>query len=282
MDFQISLPVFDLLILPLLAGLVVGLWFLERRWPLRVFVKNAWRRLATNTLVGAPAFVIMRLTLIPAQMAAAYWAAREGFGLLRILPIPDWAAAILGFLALDYLLYIWHVMSHRVPWLWRLHNVHHTDRDLTVTTAFRFHFLEMIVNGIFRIAAVALFGVGALVVLVYEGLYEAEVAFHHSNWRLPRKWDKALSWIIVTPRMHGIHHSEIKEETDSNYSSFFSIWDRLHRTLRLNKKQKDIVIGVPGYRDGFDLTIFGLLTLPFRKQKPYWKNDDKPKPPSKQ
>ena len=278
MDYRVFHPILDICGGPILFALFAALLFLEYRWSLRLWVKAFLRRLLTNAMVALPTFLVMRLALIPAIVAAAYWAQQHEFGLLYLLPFPVWLHAVLAFLLLDYSLYVWHVLSHKVPLLWRFHNVHHTDVDLSVSTAIRFHFGEMVLSGIFRTAWVLLIGAGPLVVLVYEVVFEASVAFHHSNWRLPYRLERLLSWVIVTPRMHGIHHSVVRRETDSNYSNLLNVWDRLHRTIRLNVRQDEITVGVPGYRDGHDLSVLGLLTLPFRRQRDYWRSPDGTRP----
>ena len=141
--------------------------------------------------------------------------------------------------------------------------MHHTDLDLDVTTAFRFHFGEMITSVVFRGAAVLLTGASPMTVLIYEICFEAAAQFHHSNTRLPLRVEKIINYLVVTPRMHGIHHSVLKRETDSNYSVIFSFWDRLHHTSRRDF-EKPVIIGVPSYSDPKELTVKELLTLPFR------------------
>jgi sterol desaturase/sphingolipid hydroxylase (fatty acid hydroxylase superfamily) len=274
MKYQVFHPILDVYGGPLLLALFAFLLFAEYRWSLRRWVKGFLRRLLTNVGVAVPTFLIMRLALIPALVAAGYWVHQHQFGLLYLLPLPAWLHAALAFLLLDYSLYVWHVLSHKVPLLWRFHNVHHTDLDLGVSTAIRFHFGEMFLSGIFRAAAVLLIGAGPVIVLMYEVVFEASVAFHHSNWRLPLWLERPLSWLFVTPRMHGIHHSIVHRETDSNWSNLFNIWDRLHRTIRLDVSQDQITIGVPGYHDGHELSVIGLLTMPFRRQREYWRSPD--------
>ncbi len=143
--------------------------------------------------------------------------------------------------------------------------VHHTDPDLDITTAFRFYFGELIGSVFFRGAAVLLIGASPLVVLIFEIVFEAATQFHHTNMKLPFKFEKALNLLFVTPRMHGIHHSMVKRETDSNFSTIFSFWDRIHKTIRLNIPQNQIVTGVPVYANENELTIWNLLKLPFTK-----------------
>jgi sterol desaturase/sphingolipid hydroxylase (fatty acid hydroxylase superfamily) len=274
MQYRIFQPILDLYGGPVLLALFVFLLLAEYRWSLRRWVQHILRRLLTNVGVAVPTFLLMRLALIPALVAAGYFGRQHHIGLLYLLPSPNWLHAVLAFLLLDYSLYVWHVLTHKVPLLWRFHNVHHTDLDLGVSTAIRFHFVEMFLSGIFRAAAVLLIGAGPVVVLVYEVVFEASVAFQHSNWRLPFWLERRLVWVLVTPRMHGIHHSIVHRETDSNWSNLFTLWDRLHRTIRLDIPQDQITIGVPGYRDAHDLSVGALLTMPFRRQREYWRLAD--------
>lgn len=279
MNYQVFYPILDKYGAPVLVVLFILLLFLQYKWPLRRWVQRLMRRFLVNAGVAVPTFAVLRLVLIPAEVAVAYWASQHEFGFLYLFSLSPWLQGVLAFLLLDYLLYVWHWLNHKIPFLWRFHNVHHIDLDLGVTTAFRFHFGEMLLSAVFRVAGVLLIGAGPIAVLVYEVVFEASVAFHHSNWKLPFRFERLLSWIIVTPRMHGIHHSIVQRETNSNYSNLLTIWDRIHRTIRLNVRQNDIVVGVPGYQeDGHDQTLIGLLTLPFRRQKEYWKLPDGTQP----
>lgn len=282
LSYNIYNPVLDMYGGPVLIVLFGTLLILEIRRPLRRWVQSIFRRFITNAAVSVPAFLVLRLGLIPAELAAAHWAKEAHFGVLNLTPMPIWVHGVLSFLFMDYLLYVWHVFSHKIPLLWRLHNVHHTDLDLSVTTAIRFHFGEMFLSGLVRAIAVLLFGAGAVAVLIYEVVFEGSVAFQHSNWRLPVRLERALIWVIITPRMHGIHHSTVREETDSNFTNLFNIWDRLHGTLRLNVPQSKIIIGVPAYRDERELTALMLLLMPFRSQKEYWLLPDGSRPERKE
>lgn len=278
MEYRIIHPILDGYGGPVLFALFALLLLVEYKWPLRRWVQGIRARLFTNFGVAVPTLLALRLALIPAMVAAGYWAQEHELGLLYFLPLPGWLQALMAFLLLDYILYLWHVVSHKIPFLWRLHNVHHTDLDLGVSTALRFHFAEMLLSAVFRAGGVALIGARPEVVLVYEVAFEASVAFHHSNSRLPYKLERILSWIIVTPRMHGIHHSVVRRETDSNYSNMFNIWDRLHRTIRLDVHQDEITVGVPAYREGRELSAWKLLLLPFQPQPDYWKFPDGTEP----
>ena len=222
------------------------------------------KRLEINTIVALPSFSLLRFLLLPVMIWLAMKCNKKlKFGFNYLYHAHSLIKSFNAFLIMDYTNYLWHRLNHRVPFLWRFHLVHHTDVDLDVSTAFRFHFGELIGSVFFRGCFVFLSGATPLTVLLYEILFEAETQFHHSNWALPHDVENGLNKIIVTPRMHGIHHSNIKRKTDSNYSVIFSLWDRLHRTLDLNKPQKEIVIGVPSYSHSQELTSGFLLKLPF-------------------
>lgn len=260
-------PVLDYVGVPILAAIFIICFFSEKARPLRRRVQHWLSRLITNVLVAAPAFLILRLLLIPAVVSVAIWCERHDFGLARWLNLPPLAGAVVALLFLDYSMYLWHWLNHRVPFLWRFHNVHHTDLDLDVTTAFRFHFGEIFLSVFIRSLQVALAGASPAVALIYEILLEASTQFHHSNLRLPHRFERFLAWFIMTPRAHGIHHSIEARETNSNFSNFLMLWDRLHRTLRLDVPQDRIVVGVPAYRDPAELKTLPLLTMPFRPQR---------------
>jgi sterol desaturase/sphingolipid hydroxylase (fatty acid hydroxylase superfamily) len=196
------------------------------------------------------------------------------FGLIHLVELPAALQFAAGFALMDLTFYYWHVANHRIPFLWRFHNVHHIDRDLDVTTAFRFHFGEVAMSAGFRVVQIALTGVSPITFAIYEFVFQVNTLFHHSNVRLPIRVERLLNKIVVTPRMHGIHHSEVWRENNSNYSVVFSWWDRLHRTLRLNIPQSRIVIGIPGYAADADGGLTTALLLPFQRQRSYWQRDD--------
>ncbi len=266
--------IFDQYGTPILIGIFFILFILESKYELRKGVQNRFKRIIINVIVSIPAFVLLRLLFIPAMVWLAaqnqYWQ----FGLNYLFETTGWIEFIIAFLLLDYSIYVWHILLHKLPILWRFHLVHHTDLDLDITTAFRFHFGELIASVFFRGAALLLIGATPAIVLVYEIAFEAATQFHHSNTRLPFRLENLLNALIVTPRMHGIHHSMVKKETDSNYSTIFSFWDRLHKTIRLNIHQNEIVTGVPSYADERELTIGNLLKLPFTKIRK-WKETER-------
>jgi sterol desaturase/sphingolipid hydroxylase (fatty acid hydroxylase superfamily) len=190
------------------------------------------------------------------------------------MPMPVAVQFIIAFLLMDLAFYWWHVANHRIPFLWRFHNVHHIDPDLDVSTAFRFHVGEVALSTAFRIVQVSVIGLSAWMFAAYEIVFQANTLFHHSNVRLPIGIERLLNLVIVTPRMHGIHHSQVRDETDSNFSVVFSWWDRLHRTLGLNIPQPEIVVGVPAYARPEDNRFWNAFLLPFHRQRDYWRGED--------
>ncbi len=250
---------------PLLILALGVLFVAEGRRQLRKRVQPRFKRAVINSLVAIPAFTLLRFLLLPLMVRVARKNSRWKLGVNHQYEAPSLVKTVVAFLILDYTNYLWHVLNHRVPLLWRFHVVHHTDADLDVTTAFRFHFGELIGSIFYRGTFVLISGATALQVLLYEILFEGATQFHHSNIRLPFPLERTLNKVIVTPRMHGIHHSVVRAETDSNYSVIFSWWDRLHRTIRLNVPQALIVTGVPTYSDPEELTVGYLLKLPFGK-----------------
>jgi sterol desaturase/sphingolipid hydroxylase (fatty acid hydroxylase superfamily) len=270
--------IFDIKGFIILSVIFVMLFLLESKFRLRRRIQNRWSRIWTNLLVSIPAFSLLRLLLLPVMVWIALKNQDLHIGINYLYHSPSWIKATAAFLMLDYINYLWHLINHKIPMLWRFHLVHHTDPDLDITTAFRFHFGELIGSVFFRGAAVFLTGTSPLTVMVYEIVFEAATQFHHSNWKLPFKLERILNMLFVTPRMHGIHHSVIRQETDSNFSVIFSIWDRIHHTIRLNVNQDHLVIGVPAYDKPDELTTAYLLRLPFTKIRSWKKGTEVRKP----
>src|SRR4051812_14401763 len=262
-----AIPLLDHIGSPIFCALFAVLLLLQWKWPLRRAHFSVLRRVVRNFVMSVPAFVFLRLLLIPIPLAHTFWAQQNGIGLLNWLKLPSVIAAIVAFLLMDWAYYWWHWANHMIPFFWRFHNVHHTDLDLDVTTAARFHFGEILFSTGFLSLVLLLSGISPFTFLVFFVVFEGAVAFHHSNWRLPIGLERVLNLIIVTPRMHGIHHSIVQRETNSNWGTVFCWWDKLHRTLRRDIPQDAITIGVAGYRDEHELTLGKLWALPFRKQR---------------
>ena len=261
------IPLLDNLGTPIFIGLFLLLFWLQSQRPLRRRHFSALQRMVRNFAFSTPGFAAMRLAMVPIPLTVAAWAEDQGIGLFHWLGVSGWGAAILGFVFMDWAYYWWHYLNHTLPFFWRFHNVHHTDLDLDVSTAARFHFGEIILSVPFRVLVVALLGIPFRALLIFEIIFESATMFHHSNWRLPLGLERALNHVIVTPRMHGIHHSIVEKETNSNWGTIFCWWDGLHRTLRRDISQDEITIGVAAYRNERELTLANLWTLPFRKQR---------------
>ncbi|MGH2626641.1 MAG: sterol desaturase family protein [Anaerolineales bacterium] len=261
-------------LVPAVALTGLALLWAARFVPLRTPERTLVPRLLLNAAVSALAFATSALLVQPTVAAAMGWSAERGVGLVRLLALPPPLAAAFAFLSLDLSFYYWHRANHRLPFLWRFHNVHHIDPDLDVSTSFRFHFGEVGLSAAFRLVQITLIGVSAWTYAVYELAFHLNTIFHHSNLRLPIRLERLLNSLLVTPRMHGIHHSQVRAETESNYSVVLPWWDRLHRTLRLNVPQSRIEIGVPAYSRAEDNTLWQALSLPFRRQREYWRRPD--------
>jgi sterol desaturase/sphingolipid hydroxylase (fatty acid hydroxylase superfamily) len=258
----------------LIAGTFAVLLWLEHRRPLRRAVEPKPRRLGRNLAVAALGALAVQLAELPVVVPLAGVVERRGWGLLRLVHAPGWLEVTLALVLMDYTLYVWHVLTHRVAWLWRFHVVHHVDLDLDASTALRFHFAELVISVVWRAGQVVLIGVTPATFAVWQTGLLLSTMFHHANVRLPHGLERRLVHVVVTPRMHGIHHSTVRAETDSNWSSGLALWDRLHGTLRLNVPQDAVTIGVPAYRRPEEVGLLRLLALPFRRQRPTWRRPD--------
>src|SRR5262249_147411 len=261
------LPLWDYTGRPVLGCIFLALLLLQWRFPLRRQHFSALRRLVRNFVLSIPGFVIVRIVMLPIPLAIGAWAQGRHLGLLNWIQLPKALAIFATFLLMDYVYWWWHYANHMVPLFWRFHTVHHTDLDMDASTAARFHFGEMLFSVRFLSLAVLVFGIAPMMLLVFFITFETATVFHHSNWRLPIWLERLLNLIIVTPRMHGIHHSIVQRETNSNWGTIFCWWDKLHRTLRRDIPQNEVTIGVAAYRDEHELTLGKLFALPFGKQR---------------
>jgi len=257
-----------------ITGTFCALFALERFLPLRRSTRALMGRLVINLILSGLAFLSAAVLVRPAATKALSYSDERSFGLVHLVPVSPAVAFVLAFLLMDLTFYWWHLANHRVPFLWRFHNVHHIDPDLDVSTGFRFHFGEVAMSAVFRVGQVCLIGISAPAFAVYEIVFQANTLFHHSNVQLPITLERWLNHVLVTPRMHGIHHSQVRRETNSNYGVVFAWWDRLHRTLGLNIPQQRIEIGIPGYSRPEDNQFLNAVVMPFRKQRDYWRKPD--------
>jgi sterol desaturase/sphingolipid hydroxylase (fatty acid hydroxylase superfamily) len=230
------------------AAPFVGAWALllgaaEAVAPLRVRTRPRRRRWLRNAAWAVAAGVVERglVVTLMTQVAGRFGGRRRGL----LGRAPPAVRAIAGFVLLDCGMYLWHRANHRVPLLFRFHAMHHVDPDLDTTTAARFHPIELLFSVPVRCAQVAFLGVTKETVLAHEVALQIATLFHHTNVRLPPAVDDLLALVVVTPRMHGIHHSDRPGELDSNWGTIASVWDRIFGTIRLDVDQASITIGVP-------------------------------------
>jgi sterol desaturase/sphingolipid hydroxylase (fatty acid hydroxylase superfamily) len=192
-----------------------------------------------------------------------WWAESNRFGLLRLLSLPPALALAAAILLFDGWMYLWHRANHALGLLWRFHRVHHSDPEMDVTTAVRFHIGEILISSALRLAVIPLLGLSVWQLLVYEMLLLPVILFHHSNVQCPERLDRWLRLVLVTPALHRVHHSRRRNETDSNYSSVFSWWDRLAGSLRLRQAGQPVRFGLTEYDGEEWQKLSGLLTTPF-------------------
>ncbi len=248
----------------LIAAVLALLWVLEGLWPMFGWRPHRWRHDAANLALGLLNAAVVSLLFASLLAADAAWAEQNRFGLLRLLRMPAWLNWTLAIVLFDLWMYLWHVANHKTPILWRFHQVHHADRELDATSALRFHTGEIVLSSITRLAVLPLLGMTLAQLLVYELILQPIILLHHSNVRFPAGLDRVLRLVIVTPRIHWVHHSKLRIETDSNYSSVLNGWDRLFRTLRW-KKPQEIEWGLDYTGEQESNELGGILGLPLRK-----------------
>jgi sterol desaturase/sphingolipid hydroxylase (fatty acid hydroxylase superfamily) len=260
----------------LIFGTMATVVLLEIRRPLRRSRDEKLTRDARNVAVSAMAAATVALAEKPVVLPLALKVHRRQLGLLKMVRLPVVVELLLSVVLLDYTLYMWHYLTHKVPFLWRLHLSHHVDLDMDASTALRFHPLELLLSVPWRAAQVRLLGISPLGLALWQTMTLMAILFHHSNLRLPYGLERRLCRLIVTPRMHGIHHSIVSYETDSNWSTIFSWPDFVHGTLRLNVPQQQITIGVAGYQRPEQLTLGRVIVLPFLPEPPHAEPDRDP------
>jgi sterol desaturase/sphingolipid hydroxylase (fatty acid hydroxylase superfamily) len=244
---------------------IMGLW--ELRAPRRVLRVSKALRWANNIALVVLNTLLLRLLFPAAALGMAAFAAEQGWGLLNYVELPFWLAVVVAVVALDFAIWLQHVMVHAIPALWRLHRVHHADPDYDLTTGARFHPIEIVLSMLIKFATIAVLGPPMVAVLLFELLLNATAMFNHGNVRLPAKVDRVLRWLVVTPDMHRVHHSVEDDETNSNFGFNLPWWDRLFGTYRDQPRggHEAMTIGIRGYTQPRDVSwLPALLALPFR------------------
>jgi sterol desaturase/sphingolipid hydroxylase (fatty acid hydroxylase superfamily) len=242
---------------------LVVLFAAERLWPAAREIRPA---------PGTPRGGLLRLL-----RNGALWLCTVGASSVFVLPVSVWAAGhdlglrpawwqgwhavLVDVLVLDFLIYWWHRANHGIPFLWRFHEIHHLDRFLDTTTALRFHFGEVALSALARAIVIVVLGVPLISILVFESLVLMGTLFHHSNLRLPSRFERALSRLVITPSIHWVHHHAVCRDTDSNYGTLLSVWDPLFATRSQTVRDPAMEIGVEHQAD---LAFIALLLRPFR------------------
>ena len=235
------------------AVALAALFVLERVFP---SVQARWdvMRLARNASIAFINFLLGPFIVLPLSA----FAATHGLGLR-----PTWWNMVLDLLLLDAWIYAWHRLNHALPILWRFHEVHHLDETLDTTTALRFHFGEVVLSALVRSLVIWLLAIPLVTVAIFETLVVLFALFQHSNLKLPSPFESWLSKLIVTPKLHWVHHHALREDTDSNYATMLSVWDILFRSRSPNARRDDMVLGVERKRE---MDLIGLLMSPFRSR----------------
>jgi sterol desaturase/sphingolipid hydroxylase (fatty acid hydroxylase superfamily) len=244
---------------------LVGLW--ELAAPRRALTVAKAPRWASNLGLVVLNTVLLRLLFPLAAVGVAAFCAANGWGLLNHFQVPFAIAVPMAAVALDFVIWLQHVMVHAVPALWRLHRVHHADPDYDVTTGARFHPIEIVLSMLIKFATIVVLGPPVVAVVIFEVLLNATAMFNHGNIRLPLPLDRALRWFVVTPDMHRVHHSIEDDEANSNFGFNLPWWDRLFGTYRDQPRagHMAMTIGIHGHRDPREVArLPGMLLLPFR------------------
>jgi sterol desaturase/sphingolipid hydroxylase (fatty acid hydroxylase superfamily) len=249
-------------------GFFLGTFALMALWevlaPLRVAGASKAIRWPNHVMLAAMNVVLIRVLFPLAAVAIAVYAGERGIGLFNLIPIPYLLAFVVSLLALDLAIYLFHLLFHAVPALWRVHRVHHADLDIDVSTGVRFHPVQMMLSVIIKSIVILLLGPPVLSVLTFEVLSHAITLFNHGNVKIPASLDRVLRWFVVTPDMHRIHHSIHIAETDSNFGFVLPWWDRMFGTYRAQPAagQVRMVVGIESFRRDRDLWLDRLVLNP--------------------
>jgi sterol desaturase/sphingolipid hydroxylase (fatty acid hydroxylase superfamily) len=244
---------------------VMALW--EVLAPRRALTVSKTVRWVNNLGIVFFNSFLLRLIFPAAAVGMAAFAGTQGWGIFNYYEVPFWLAVVVSVIALDFIIYLQHVMVHAVPALWRLHRMHHADLDFDVTTGARFHPVEIILSMLIKFATIVVLGPPVLAVVIFEVLLNATAMFNHGNVRLPKALDRVLRLFVVTPDMHRVHHSVEDDEANSNFGFNLPWWDRLFGTYRDQPRagHEGMTIGIHKYRTPREVSWFpGMLLLPFK------------------
>ncbi|MEM8645328.1 MAG: sterol desaturase family protein [Pseudomonadota bacterium] len=256
--------------LSVFAGVFAVMAILELSMPRKERTEPVSRRWFTNIGIVVVDKLALRLLFPILAVGVAGYATTQGWGLFALMDLPFWFEVLICAVLLDLAIYGQHVASHKIPILWRVHQMHHADRDIDVTTGARFHPVEIILSMLYKFAVIILLGAPALAVFIFEVLLNGSAMFNHANWRMPLWLDKIVRWVFVTPDMHRVHHSIRHRETDSNYGFNLSVWDRMFGTYidQPRDGHDGMTIGLKPYQNSKPSNILWCLALPFKAKKP--------------
>ncbi|MBI1321449.1 MAG: sterol desaturase family protein [Candidatus Hydrogenedens sp.] len=250
------------------AVLLAALWFAEGAAPFAAGRVGRGRHYAVNLSLGVLNAAVGAVVFSGLLLAATEAARARGFGFLSMLHLPAPVETLVAIVLFDAWQYLWHRLNHAVPFLWRFHAVHHSDAAMDASTAVRFHTGEIVLSGAFRLAVVPLLGMTLPQLALYELVALPVILLHHSNARLPARLDAVLRKVIVTPRMHWVHHSQWRPETDSNFSSLFSWWDRIFGSYRKHPAPQEIRLGLDTAQAEETFSLMVMMLAPFRRRAP--------------
>ena len=254
-------------------GIFIGLFLLlavmEYFAPRRELEHVKAKRWITNWLIVIIDSFVLRLIFTGAAVGVAIWAEANGYGLFNLVQIPMALSVVISFIILDFAIWFSHLASHKIPLLWTVHRMHHSDVDIDVSTAIRFHPIEIVLSMLWKMIIVILLGAPAIAVLIFEIVLNGAAMFNHSNLKLPLGLDRILRLFIVTPDMHRVHHSIVHNETDSNYGFNLAIWDRIFGTYidQPEAGHKNMKIGLSEWQDERPTKLLWSLKVPFIKQR---------------
>ena len=246
------------------GGFVLFLCF-ELIRPYRQPSVSKMKRLTTNISLTVLNSAVLSLIFAGVTINTALYVSEKHLGLLNMINLPLWLKVFLAVLFMDFMLYVWHLLNHEVPLFWRFHRVHHSDLNMDVSTATRFHIGELAISAVIKICLIYFIGADLISVIIFESLLVLTAQFQHSSLKVPESFEKVFWIFFVPPSMHRIHHSVKILERDTNYGTILSVWDRLTGTLLKDIPQETINIGVGAYRESEKLGLPHLLLMPFTR-----------------
>ncbi len=260
------------------AAVLALMLTLEAVAPRRVRVLSRMGRWLTNlSIIGLGSLTVRAMAILASWIAvplvaisAAVFAKTHNIGLFNAIDLPEWLEVLVAVVVLDFAVWLQHLISHVWPPLWRLHQVHHADRDFDATTGLRFHPIEIGLSMLYKVVWVVLLGVPAAAVLIFEVVLNASAMFNHANWALPARGDRVIRKLFVTPDMHRVHHSVHRNEHDTNYGFCLSIWDRMFGTYTAQPKDghESMAIGLATFQSDRPASLLWCLGLPFIRRSP--------------